>query len=74
MDDNYDHAGHHDEEDQVVLELQLTRGGQVRSWHSPTLQRETVRQLAEHLTAVEQSMPDPQLHKDDGSQTESGAA
>ena len=57
--------GHHDEEDQVVLELTVTATGQVRSWHSPTLQRETVRQLAEHLESWEQSMPAAKLGVDE---------
>ena len=68
-----DHHGHHDD-DKVVLEIEVTRNGLVRSWHSPRLTKETLLLLIEHLLAGEDSMPDPQLHKDDDSPTEKGAA
>ena len=65
------HDGHHD--DEVVLELTVTRGGQVRSWVSPKLQRDLVRQLREHLESWERSMPAAKLYEDDGP-VEEGAA
>ena len=58
------HNSHH-EEDEVVLEIKVTRGGLVHTWHSPRLTKETVRQLAEHLTSWEESKPDTDPHEDE---------
>ena len=71
MQDQHDHDGHHD--DEVVLEIEVTATGQVRSWHKANLMKETVRQLADHLTEWERSMPESQLYEDDGP-VEEGAA
>lgn len=64
MQDQHDHDGHHDD-DEVVLEIEVTATGQVRSWHKANLMKETVRQLADHLTEWERSMPDTTYDTDD---------